>query len=251
MPVYNARAFLNEAIDSILNQTFSDFEFLIIDDGSTDDSMAIVESYLDPRIRFLPNEANRGIVYSLNRGLEAASGKYIARMDADDVSLPDRLALQSHFLDEHPEVALVGSNTILINATGDELEREYYPTSMREIRRAIFIHNPFAHGSVMIRGEAIRQVGRYDHRFLHNEDYDLWLRIARKHQLANLKEHLLKRRIHNSNITVAKELELVRYRMKTLSHAAFCYYRRPDYAFYLLRPAFAYLYRLLRPKKWK
>jgi glycosyltransferase involved in cell wall biosynthesis len=242
MPVYNGEKFLPEAIESMLGQTFTDFEFMIIDDGSTDNSVAIIQSYQENRIRLLRNECNLGITESLNKGLAAAQGELICRMDADDVSLPERLETQVKFLDEHPDVAMVGTWVILIDSNGKEIEREHYPVTSEQIFRKIFIHNPFAHSTVLIRRSAINEVGVYDPQFLHNEDYDLWLRVSAKFKGANIPQQLVRRRIHEKNITIEKKIELIRYRIRTLRHAIDTYYQQPLYYFYLLRPLVAYCY---------
>ncbi|TAK57887.1 MAG: glycosyltransferase [Bacteroidetes bacterium] len=244
MPVYNGEKFLSEAIESILHQTYSDFEFLIIDDGSRDNSVEIIKSYQDKRIRLIRNTSNLGITKTLNRGIAEASGKYICRMDADDVSISSRIQHQVEYLETHSDVALVGSRTKIINSSGEGGIIEFYPLSYQQIRRSIFIHNPFAHSAVMIRRSVFNELGVYDTRFLHNEDYDLWLRIAAKLPVVNLDEVLLLRRVHEMNITVEKELELIRHRITTLNHAIFSYYKKPEYVVYLLRPLAAYLWRL-------
>jgi len=241
MPVYNCEKFLSFAIDSILGQTLRDFEFIIINDGSSDSSENIMSAYVDSRIKLIRNETNLGITRSLNRGIHAATGKYICRMDADDVSMPERLELQVKFMEDNEDIALAGSNAILINSDGVKVSEERYPGSAREIKKTIFVHNPFAHGTIMLRTSVMNECGEYDSRFLHNEDYDLWLRIAARYPLANLQEFLLQRRIHESNITVTRKTELIRFRIRTLLNAVFHYYRKPAYAVYLVRPMAAYL----------
>jgi glycosyltransferase involved in cell wall biosynthesis len=246
MPVYNGERFLRPAIESILCQTFGDFEFVIVDDGSTDGSEQIIRSYGDVRIRLLRNGENSGITKSLNYGIDSAIGEYICRMDADDVSVKDRLEKQVTFMDSHPGIALAGSGVVLIDAMGKETGTEHFPLSQRDIKRRIFVHNPFAHSTVIIRSAVLQHCGKYDTRFLHNEDYDLWLRIAAQYPVANIEEPLVLRRIHEQNITVEKESELVRYRMKTIRNAIFQYYKKPLYSVYLIRPFLAYAYRRLK-----
>ena len=246
MPVYNCGKYLRKAIESILCQTFTDFEFIIVDDGSEDDTVAIVESYTDTRIHFLRNPGNLGIVETLNTGLSRAHGTYICRMDADDIAVPRRIETQVKFLEAHPGVGMAGSQVQIIDAAGLEGEIEEYPQTNARIRRALFVHNPFAHSSVMIRRSVLDAVGTYDKRFKHNEDYDLWLRVAARYEVANLPEVLLKRRVHSESITGAKETALSGYRVKTLSHAALAYYRNPLLIAYLVRPAGAYVYRAFR-----
>jgi len=246
MPVYNGERFLRDAIESILHQSFTDFEFIIIDDGSNDTSVAIIKEYPDSRIRLIQNPVNLGITQTLNTGIHQAVGKYICRMDADDVALPKRLQIQTAHLETHPKIAVLGSNTTVIDEIGQKANDEYYPQTDREIKSSIFTHNPFAHSSVMIRHSVLDELGVYDSGYLHNEDYDLWLRVATKHQLENLPHILLHRRVHGANITVSKKVQLIQYRIKTLSNAIFNYYRKPYYIVYLLRPMTAYCVYLIR-----
>ena len=192
MPVYNAERTLREAIDSILSQTFTDFEFLIIDDGSTDSSAEIVRSYTDPRIRLLPNERNLKITATLNRGLDIAQGEYIARMDADDISLPERLAKQVAFLDAHPEVGIVGT---WAQAFGEAHFQIPHPTDPERIRAKLLFDSPLTHPSVMMRRAFLKT---HNLRYLplgHFEDYELWQRSARLFPFANIPEYLLSYRV--------------------------------------------------------
>ena len=201
MPVYNAERFVREAVESILNQTFTDFEFIIINDGSTDSTRAILESFADTRIVLLHQE-NQGLVRSLNRGLRMARGRYIARQDADDVSLPERLERQVAFLDAHPEVGLLASASQAIDEHGQALYVRNTPcdgeTLQREFVRG---HNPLIHGSVLMRREILDTVGFYDERFLTAEDNDYWLRIAEHWQVAALADVLFRYRIIDTSKT--------------------------------------------------
>ncbi len=246
MPVYNGERYLGEAVASILGQSFRDFEFIIVDDGSTDGTPACLDRLADPRIVTIRSERNMGIVDALNKGIGAAAGTYLCRMDADDTALPERLQRQVDYLNAHPDIAAVGSAVGLIDPDGAIVGAERYPESPEQIRRTLFIHNPFAHGTVMMRASVIRELGGYDRRFLHNEDYDLWLRLAARHRLANLPDRLVLRRIHPESITVRRETELVRYRIKTIAHAVSGYYRAPLLFVHLVRPVLAYLYRRVK-----
>jgi GT2 family glycosyltransferase len=140
----------------------------------------------------------------------------------------------------------VGSTVILIDEGGNELGTEAYPETDVAIRDVLFIHNPFAHGAVMMRKSVLDTVGVYDKRFVHNEDYDLWLRIAARHSVTNLPLPLLKRRVHDASITRSQELALARARIRTLAHAAVTYFQNPLRFLYLARPIGAYLYRLVK-----
>ncbi len=204
MPVYNGERHLREAIESILTQAFTDFEFLIINDGSTDHSAEIVESYTDPRIRLMHNEQNSGLIATLNNGIDLAQGKYIARMDCDDISLSQRLSRQVKFLDENPDCAVVAVKIVLINADGREIgdwKGDRNATTEDEIRRRLPIISCIAHPGVMIRKPIIAKY-RYDPSQHYAEDYDLWLRIASDgYQIAKIDEVLLKYRVHSAQIT--------------------------------------------------
>jgi glycosyltransferase involved in cell wall biosynthesis len=204
MPVYNAAPFLREAIDSVLNQTFPDFEFIIINDGSTDASDAIIRSYADPRIVYLTNDKNSGLVFTLNKGIDAAKGKYIARMDGDDVCLPDRLLTQKKMLEEEPELSAVASVVKMINERGEHSKRwtlDEETTSWKTIRRKMPRENCIAHPSVMIRTPVAKKI-RYKEYQKNIEDYDLWLRLLnRNHRIGKFPSVLLLYRIHSSSVT--------------------------------------------------
>lgn len=158
MATYNAREYLREAIESILNQTFKDFEFLIIDDGSTDDTVEIIKGYKDPRI-VLCQRKHQGLIATLNYGIKVARGKYIARMDADDISEPKRFELEVRFLDGHQDYALVGTTTQIIDLQGRTLDVSAEPLHHEEIVRGLLVRNVLAHGSVMMRKDVVRKVG--------------------------------------------------------------------------------------------
>ncbi|HVN59816.1 MAG TPA: glycosyltransferase [Gaiellaceae bacterium] len=188
MGVYDGEAYLAEAIRSILEQTFADFEFLIVDDGSTDSSRQIVESFPDPRIRLLVRP-NRGLAASLREGIELARGEYVARQDADDVSLPSRLERQVALLDSDPEVGLVGSNYVHIDLQGRPVGGTKLFTHEDDLKVAQIVSNQFGHGSVMIRKRVLDVVGSYDPG-VYTEDYDLFARIGHAAKTVNIGEPL-------------------------------------------------------------
>lgn len=180
MSVYNGQAYLMEAIESILNQKFGDFEFLIVDDASTDDTPKILQRFAagDPRIRILTHTENRGLTASLNHALQQAQGKYIARQDADDVSLPHRLGDQIALLDQNSNVVLVSGNLILIDAHGTPigyLERAASPNMIRW--KMLFYNHVSAHSQVMFRRQAALDCGGYDEALPYSQDYNLWRRM--------------------------------------------------------------------------
>jgi len=212
MTVFNGVAYLKEAIDSILQQTFEDFEFLIIDDTSTDGSCDLIESYNDPRIRLVKNKNNIGQTRSLNHGLELGVGKYAARIDQDDISLQDRLAKQVDFLDNNPKVALLGTWFELISANGSTIKTVTRPTRHEDIVDMITLNNPFAHPSVMYRRNAAIKVGGYPEKFSYAQDRVLWLYISRGHRVANLPEVLTQVRCHEAQATQSPEFNIIRKR---------------------------------------
>ena len=203
MSVYNGERFLWEAIDSILSQTFNDFEFVIVDDGSTDGTSTLLAAEHDPRIRIVRNDKNLGLQRSLNIGLELACGHYVARLDADDIAMPDRLEKQVCFLDNHPEIGILGTACRLINVNGQHLGVSQYPLGDVQIRWRSLLTNPFAHPTVMVHREVLTQHGlRYNHDLHATEDYDLWTRVLKFTRGANLSEPLIKRRVHQGSLCI-------------------------------------------------
>lgn len=202
MPVYNGERYLPQAIESILGQTLRDFEFIILNDGSTDGTASLIERYarVDSRIRVYHQE-NRGLVVAINRLLALSQGAYVARMDADDISLPHRLEAQLSFLEANSSVAAVGGAIELISNLAAPSHTVRFPTSDHDIRRSLLHHNCIAHPAVMLRKEAVRAVGGYRGCLLLAEDYDLWLRLAERFKLGNLLDSVLKYRIHPHQIT--------------------------------------------------
>lgn len=204
IPVYNGERFLAEAIESVLAQTFADFELLIVDDGSTDSSVEIVERYADPRIRLERNERNRGRPYTRNRGLELARGEYVAVLDADDVCEPARLETSVVFLDENPDVVAVGSSATFIDDDGRSLFVARFVSDPDAIRASIFTTNCFLHSSVMFRRAALLAIGGYDEELPLSQDYDVFLRLSARHRLFNLETPLVRYRIHGAQVSQQK-----------------------------------------------
>lgn len=194
MGVYNGERFLGEAVESILNQTFTDFEFIIVDDGSTDDAWQILTAYAarDDRIRLLRNKANRGVAYSANKGIACARSEYIARMDADDISHPERLARQIHLMATHPEVGLLGGSTQAIDRHGNISSRLWQcPAEHGLIKWRMCFEGPFVNVTTMMRRDLYEQVNGYDIEMGSNaEDYELWQRLSKITRFANLPEVL-------------------------------------------------------------
>lgn len=201
MPVFNSERFVAEAIESILNQTFKDFEFLILDDASTDKSFEIIKDFekKDPRIKVYQNEKNLGVVASRNKLIELSKSKYIAWLDSDDIALENRLEKQVNFLEEHPEIGMVGAWLIKSDKSGKKLMIWPMETNPDKLQVELFFHSPFS-TVVMIRKSALPEK-LYDSRFPVAEDYDLYCRIAEKNSVANLGIPLLKYRENSASLS--------------------------------------------------
>ena len=203
MSVYNGDRFLAAAVESILTQTYGDFEFLILDDGSRDRSPEILQAYAeqDPRIRLL-TQANRGLTVSLNHLIEESQGQFLARMDADDLAYPDRLGRQVAFLRRHPQVVCVGTGQRWIDEEGLTL-LECVPAQDNATLQAQLLagHTEICHPTAMIRRQAVKVVGGYDPQFNCTQDLDLWLRLGEVGELANLPDLLLDYRVHADSVS--------------------------------------------------
>jgi len=209
MSVYNGEKYLKEAVESILNQTFGDFEFIIINDGSTDKSGEILEEYAkkDSRIRLF-HQKNMGLTKSLNRAIKLARGEYIARMDADDISMPERLERQVKFLEQHQEVGVVGCNVTIINQTGNFVKSVRLPNN---INLSLRKRNCLVHGSIVFRKEVIEQSGAYNEKMLYAQDYEMLLRISKVFKISSVNEFLYKLRMHKNTIFYKKFFKQVYY----------------------------------------
>lgn len=204
MPVYNGEAYIGEAIDSVLSQTFTDFELIIVDDGSTDNSLNLIEAYDDPRIECLSRTENLGLAVTRNEGVVAASGQYIAMLDSDDIARPTRLEVQSAYLDENPNIGVVGSWVDVIDEDG-KIVGDMWRSETRspKLPGALLFHNCFTQSSVMIRRSLLGSAP-YRLDFPPAEDYDLWARLASVTQLANIPRPLVKYRYHQSGTSRKK-----------------------------------------------
>ncbi|MEX1027956.1 MAG: glycosyltransferase [Candidatus Paceibacterota bacterium] len=207
MPVYNRKKYLSLAVESILQQSFDDFEFIIIDDGSTDGASDVLRHYAtqDSRVRLVEQE-NSGYAIALNRGIQRAKGQFLARMDSDDISLPDRFALQLEFLRSNPHIVVVGGQALRIDEDGDPLSPMVQLTDSSEIEQKLIgaiesNRGGLVHPSVMMRKDAVDTVGGYRPGFEPAEDRDLWLRLAEVGQLANLPHTVLHYRTHSESVS--------------------------------------------------
>ncbi|MBL7893362.1 MAG: glycosyltransferase [Bacteroidia bacterium] len=204
LPVYNAEKYVGSAIQSILDQSYSNFELLVIEDGSTDRSLEIIRSFTDKRIVVIENNKNIGLVASLNKGIESSRGTYIARMDADDESMPERFKKQVEYLELHPDIGVLGTATLTFGSNRSVVTR-YLPTH-DGLLTLLFFNSCMCHPSVMMRRRVLDSDKiRYDETYRNAEDYDMWTRLAALTKLANLHEPLLKYRIHETQITRAQK----------------------------------------------
>jgi glycosyltransferase involved in cell wall biosynthesis len=205
MAVHNGEPYLCAAVESILTQTFQDLELIVVDDGSTDNSLRLLQDYAtnDARLKVLKNESNIGLASSLNKGFSAARGTYVARMDSDDISLPHRLERQVSFMDSHPDISVCGT---WANLFGHQNAAKKYPTEHDDIRASLLFYTPVFHPSVMFRKSDIAQLDHlYEDKRQRVEDLELWSRLTTRLKMANLPEYLLKYRVYNpSNVEKRK-----------------------------------------------
>ncbi len=227
MAVHNGDDYLQEAVNSILNQTHRNYEFIIIDDGSTDETANILRNFskIDRRIRIITQD-NLGLAKSLNIGIKQAKSRYIARMDADDISLPDRFKLQLTYLEKHPEISVLGGQVYFFGKHGDIFSQSELPQEPQLISQGLKNYCQLIHPTTMFRREIILSCGNYRPCFDTAQDYDLWLRVNERAKLANLPDVILNYRTHANQLSVNK-----------LSQQAFCWlaakesakYRRQGY----------------------
>ena len=243
LAVYNGASHLSESIQSILDQTFRDFEFVIVNDGSTDETKQILETFKkqDSRIKLIQNDTNIGLTRSLNSGFKHVHGEYIARMDADDIALPKRFEMQLQYLESHPEVGVVGTAYEWINDSGQGIGKPNILTKPKDIQRILIRTNPLMHGSVMMRTEVFKCVGGYDESYTKAQDYALWFKCIKFTQLANLPEVLMQKRMSKHMISFASEQMQMRFgaraRLRAIQSGLY-----PSWTlFYVLKPLIASL----------
>ena len=240
MAVYNGEPWIGDALASILTQSLRDLELIVVDDGSTDDTPRRLAAVDDRRLTVL-QQPRSGQTPALNRGLRAARAPLVARIDADDVALPDRLARQSTFMATHPEVGLLGTAAREMLPSGAVIRTLVPPCDHREIRRALMRANPFIHSSVMFRRALVQRVGGYDESFAVAQDYDLWLRMSRVTRLANLSEPLVLRRLAPGRLSSARDSTRLRDEVVAKLRALRTGASPPWSAVFLAKPVFGLL----------
>lgn len=203
LPTYNGERWIRRAVESVIAQTFTDWELIVVNDGSTEDVQPLLPG--DTRIVYIKNERNLGIQKTLNRGLDVAKGKYIARIDDDDVwSDTTKLEKQVRFLEEHPDHVLVGTGVVVADAAGTELSRYLLPVEDQSIRNKILSKNCFAHSSVMFRNNGMKYLEGVEVK--HAEDYEFWLRFGLKGKLANIPEYMTTLTVADTTITAQNRI---------------------------------------------
>jgi glycosyltransferase involved in cell wall biosynthesis len=238
MGVWNGAPQLREAVLSVLSQTMADLELIVVDDDSTDATPAILASFRDPRLHVV-RRARGGLTSALNAALRLARAPLVARLDADDVALPERLERQLAFLSAHPDVGLVGTAAREVDAAGREVAIVRPPADDAGIRRALIRRNPFVHSSVVMRRAAVERAGRYDEAFPVAQDYDLWMRMSRVTHMANLPEPLVVRRLRPGRVTEARDTERLRAEARVRWRAVRDGAYPPWCALFVLRPLLA------------
>jgi len=210
MTAYNASLYIREAIQSVLDQTFHDFELIVYDDGSSDRTSTIVGEFIDPRIQLISGTHNKGITHARQVALGAARGKYVAILDSDDVAFPSRLEKQFQFLEANPDVVLCGGNAVVIDEGGNTTTQGLIPAYRpEELKVKLFFSNIFVNSTVMYRREEVLALGGYRGRAL-AEDYDLFVRLANVYEIGMLaKDYFVRYRLHSNNTSLIKEKELI------------------------------------------
>ncbi|MEZ8012910.1 MULTISPECIES: glycosyltransferase family 2 protein [Vibrio] len=210
MAVYNCEKYLKYSIDSIIEQSYENFEFIIVDDCSVDNSLSIINSYKDSRLRIIKNDENMGLAGSLNRAIEEAAGKYIARMDADDISLSNRIEKQVSYMEQHKNVAVCGTNIQHIDSNNNPIKDriKWIKEDNRSIKNALIYGSCFAHPSVIVRAKYFREHSiRYEVTLRRSQDYDLWFKLSEYGDFANLNEPLLLYRISGDMASIKHSVD--------------------------------------------
>ncbi len=243
MSVYNGEKYLRKAVDSILNQTFDDFELIIVNDASTDGTGDILKQYNDTRILIIDSIANIGRAKARNMAIKASKGNYIAVMDADDISMPNRIEKQIAFMDRNKNIALLGTDYFPIDELGRRINAKLKrPITSEEIKKSLFLFNPFIHSTMMIRRSVIEEFGGYDERFELSQDYELVLRILSKYEGYNLPEELIAFRLDKDKLNIKRARKQIYFamlaRMKVLKEGL---YPSKNYVF-LMKDLIRYIF---------
>lgn len=214
MPVFNQEKYLRMSIDSILTQTYENFELIIVDDSSTDESYCIAASYCDKRIKLFRNSTNKGVVYSRNFAIEISKGEYIALMDSDDISFPDRFKIQIEFLLQHPEVGVCGTFARVVDSNGKIKEKLKLYSNNDDLKAVCMFSSPFINPTVMAKADILKK-NLYSDKFIISQDTELWIRLLNKTLFCNISKVLLLYRVHSFNaikrVSILEYNDLLRY----------------------------------------
>lgn len=218
IPTYNKEEYIKKALESVLNQTYKEIEVIVIDDGSIDNTQEIVKSFNNTRIIYIWQE-NKGAAAARNTGIKKAQGKYIAFLDSDDLWLKEKLEKQVRFLEENPEMGLLGTGCYQINYKREIMGKKIFPTKNKVLQGILIKYNPFIQSSVMVRKEVFDKIDSYDESFSQSEDYELWLRIAKYYKIANLPELLVMKRYYPESLSPSKDREQLFFVLKAKKKA--------------------------------
>ncbi|MBI2010422.1 MAG: glycosyltransferase [Candidatus Chisholmbacteria bacterium] len=241
MSVLNQAEYLASSLHSILTQTFTSFEFIIVNDASNPKTLKCLKQYPDNRIKIIHNPKRLGLARSLNRGLKFCRGIYIARMDADDIALPHRLKVQVDYLTKHPHIAGCGSAAAIIDRQGKKLGIKKFPAPTTKLKSVIMRYSPFIHPTMMLRKKVFDAMGGYNATFNGAEDYDLWLRTLPIFDLVNLPQVLLMYRVHPQSVSWGSlkqvERQALRARVNALRHHQYPLWQ----SLFLVKPSLSFL----------
>lgn len=209
-------SFLELFLKTVSEQTYKDFEVIMIDDGATDENLSLIRSFNDPRIKVIKNSRNIGLTKSLNIASKLARGEYLARLDTDDFISPDRLEKQVEFLDSHPDHVLCGSHGYEIDGTKRDLQKNFpLIESDSDLRKSVVLFNPFIHSSIMMRKEAFSKIGGYNESFRYSQDYQLVFQLMKVGKVANLPQPLVSRHVGGHQISIKKQASQTYYALRT------------------------------------
>lgn len=218
IPTYNQSEYLQEAVESVLNQTYKNIEIIIVDDGSTDNTLGVVRSFDNNKIIYI-QQKNKGASSARNTGIKKANGEYIAFLDSDDLWLKNKLRKQIDFIKENPEIGLLGTGCYQMINIGKMIHKKIFPFENKILQKDLIKYNPFIQSSVMIRKNVFDDIGLYDEKFKESEDYDLWLRIAQKYKIANLPEALITKRYYEKGLCLSKDSKQLYFVLKAKKNA--------------------------------
>jgi len=234
IPTYNQAEYLQEAVDSVLNQTYKNIEIIIIDDGSTDNTLKVVNSFNDNKIIFI-QQRNKGASSARNTGIKEANGEYIAFLDSDDLWLKDKLRKQIDFMRENQKVGLLGTGCFQVIDTNKMIYKKIFPHKNEILQKDLIKYNPFIQSSVMVRKNVFNDIGLYDEKFKESEDYDLWLRIAQKYKIANLKQALVTKKYSKAGLSKNKDSKQLYFALKARKNAISRKQYPKSYYIYILK----------------